>query len=732
MTFIRHISLLAWGRHNLPKLLVCLILIAFTTEAAVAKKGNAAPKTEGKEAAAKAPSPLKIKEDSIAALLPNMKGKEKINTLRNLFQLAVKQNDEKRQLEWLDKMKEEARVQKDDSAYSFAGISKIGVLYNYGHTDEVLDSVPPYMEEMKKMKFFDRYYFAWSIMCDVHFFRGQYFHTMRMAMTMHKDAVENNSDIGLAWASWELGQVYYGMKALEPAYEHIKKAVQLLNGRKEKDYGTVSRAFNRYCGLLDNIINQKAKENKENGDLEKESRAAIADWGKCIDEWEQSLKNQGLATTATIFHRLSYYKCRIQVLMAEKKYEEAEKIIEESENMVSGMSSLINSKVIDMKLVYNSGVGNYPAAIKLVDEIIEQGQKRKRNTMLSGDQLTKVSMLVRMGDYADASDILVKALGPKDSINNATMVKSISEINALFQLDEKTAAEARDRLAQRQKGVLTAVLAALLVAATLSVYFLSRRRMLKKLKVSHQQLLDANEDLKLANIRIMEADRMKEMFMLHMGQEVRKPLGDITKFIKQINSPSDTMTAEERAEMLESIQHSTESITTTVNQLLELSDVESKGFLERHDDITPAELCEKAVKAVRPENHKGVEFIYIPEKNNNIRIRTNANYAVKLLSYMINNAYTQTESGTITLKCRQEDSGDMAFTVSDTGVGIPEDRRDHIFETEVEGNEFNKPSDIILCVCKNIAKRLGGDVVLDSSGEGGSVFTITLPVNGSR
>jgi len=253
--------------------------------------------------------------------------------------------------------------------------------------------------------------------------------------------------------------------------------------------------------------------------------------------------------------------------------------------------------------------------------------------------------------------------------------------------------------------------------------------MLKKLKKSRAQLTAANKELRSANNKIMESDRMKEVFMLHMGNEVRKPLGDITKFIKQINSTENTQTPEERTRMLEEIQHSTNSITATVNQLLELSDVESKGDLERGDDITTTELCEKAVKTARPQKHKNIEFVFTPEEGTPTTISTNAKYAEKLLTYLINNAYIYTKEGSVALTCRTDEEN-AVFSIADTGVGIPDNRKDHIFGTEVEGNVFNSPSDINLCVCQCIAKRLGGDIKLEKTGPGGSEFIVTLPLQG--
>jgi len=397
-----------------------------------------------------------------------LKGKEIITAIRNLFQLSVKLSDEQRQYYWLDRMKEEARKQNDDSTYAYAGISKLGVMYNYGHTDELFDSVPPYMEEMKKMKFEERYYFAWSMLCDVDFFKGRYFHTLRLAMAMHKEAVETNSEIGTAWALWELGQLYMGMGADQQAYEYLKKATQILYNRPQREYGSLSRTFNRYCGVLS--VLKKYDEMKE----------ATEQWDECLKEWRKSLKAQGLATTATVFHQISCNKYKSEINVKNRRYKEGLQIIEESEKEVSGMSRLVNGKITDMKMIYYMSVNDYPTAMKYIEEIIDLGKNRGKNTMLQGEQGIKADVLIRMGKYDDATKLLMTILPLKDSVNNASLMSSVSEINTLFELDEQTAAAEREIRAQKQKNLKLIMAAALLVLVILPFYFFSRTNMLQK------------------------------------------------------------------------------------------------------------------------------------------------------------------------------------------------------------------------------------------------------------
>ena len=108
-----------------------------------------------------------------------------------------------------------------------------------------------------------------------------------------------------------------------------------------------------------------------------------------------------------------------------------------------------------------------------------------------------------------------------------------------------------------------------------------------------------------------------------------------------------------------------------------------------------------------------------------IPLRTNKLYAIRILTQLLENAMKFTPEGSITLSMTYTDSK-VVFTVEDTGVGIPADQTEHVFEEFVQLDNFTVGTGIGLTVARSSARRMGGDLWLDTSYKQGSRFVFEL------
>ena len=111
-----------------------------------------------------------------------------------------------------------------------------------------------------------------------------------------------------------------------------------------------------------------------------------------------------------------------------------------------------------------------------------------------------------------------------------------------------------------------------------------------------------------------------------------------------------------------------------------------------------------------------------------VTILTNKLNAVRALGQLLENAVKFTHEGSITLRLDSTDSI-IRFTVEDTGIGIPADQTEHIFEEFVQLDEFVDGTGIGLTVARSIAQRMGGNLWLDTSYSKGARFVLELPRN---
>ena len=236
----------------------------------------------------------------------------------------------------------------------------------------------------------------------------------------------------------------------------------------------------------------------------------------------------------------------------------------------------------------------------------------------------------------------------------------------------------------------------------------------------------AYSKLEIANERIKETSRMKTSFIRQMSHEIRTPLNILSGFTQIITSPGIELNDETRRDLNKKIIENTDRITELVNKMLEMSDVSSQTVLDRNDKIQAVQIALKAVADIsaNPKCHIPVD-LQMEEGIEELELLTNENAATRALLLLLDNAEQFTKEGTVILKVNRINNM-VQFVVEDTGVGIPAGEAEHIFEEFVQLNEYEEGTGIGLTVARSICRRLGGDLVLDTSYTGGSRFVMTL------
>ena len=155
-------------------------------------------------------------------------------------------------------------------------------------------------------------------------------------------------------------------------------------------------------------------------------------------------------------------------------------------------------------------------------------------------------------------------------------------------------------------------------------------------------------------------------------------------------------------------------LTALVGKISDMDDVDGQLAIGRTDNILVSQVADEAIAASGIDNISYLKF----------------DKQVRALTHLLDNALKFTTEGTVTLKVAVDmDKMQAIYTVEDTGAGIEEAEREHVFEPYVKLNQFFDGQGIGLTVARSIARRLDGDVVLDTTYEGpGSRFVLTLPI----
>ena len=264
-----------------------------------------------------------------------------------------------------------------------------------------------------------------------------------------------------------------------------------------------------------------------------------------------------------------------------------------------------------------------------------------------------------------------------------------------------------------------------LVFLFMVVYVVNKNRYNRRLQSANAQLQKNNKALQLATARAEESTRMKSNFIKQISHEIRTPLNIICGFTQVLTTTDAELDKAEKRNMSVQIIDNTERITGLVNKMLALAEINSSVVLEREDHTSAAVIAQEAIKAAGINKASHVQFKLVKLFGAEQMFDTHLRSAVLALQQLLDNAKKFTEQGQVTLQISNHE-GQACFVVEDTGTSIPVYQAERIFDEFVQLDEYSDGTGIGLSIARSLARRLGGDIVLDTTYTGGARFVMTL------
>jgi signal transduction histidine kinase len=238
----------------------------------------------------------------------------------------------------------------------------------------------------------------------------------------------------------------------------------------------------------------------------------------------------------------------------------------------------------------------------------------------------------------------------------------------------------------------------------------------------------------------MESSRMKTDFIQQISHEIRTPLNILSGFTQVLTSGMELDEATQQ-EVTKGIVDNTQRITSLVNKMLELAESGSDTPLERNDQALAIQIAAQAAEdsGITQATHLDFDLDIAPEAET-VMLTTALVPATRVLTLLLDNAMKFTHpaeaaGGVDAVKEKAHavlrvsvDDGMVVFTVEDTGIGVPPEESEHIFEEFVQLDKYYDGTGIGLTVARSLAHRLGGDVRLDTDYSSGARFVYTLPL----
>ncbi|MDO4461070.1 MAG: ATP-binding protein, partial [Bacteroidia bacterium] len=263
------------------------------------------------------------------------------------------------------------------------------------------------------------------------------------------------------------------------------------------------------------------------------------------------------------------------------------------------------------------------------------------------------------------------------------------------------------------------------------------------------QVKERTAELEREKARIEEASNLKSAFLANLSHEVRTPMNCIVGFSKLLCDPS--CTKEEYAEFAHLIRESASSLLALLGDLLDVSRIETGQMRITLSSFPVLKDLQDIYKmlSIEKKNSK-VEFILnTTSEMSDVVIHSDRDRFKQILINLVYNAFKFTEKGHVTISASVVDRADLRqydypktlqmpdvkrlllITVEDTGIGMPEDKIDIIFEPfrKLNNNKTLYPGlGLGLNICKNLIQILGGQIWVKSSLNFGSTFLFYLPI----
>lgn len=258
-----------------------------------------------------------------------------------------------------------------------------------------------------------------------------------------------------------------------------------------------------------------------------------------------------------------------------------------------------------------------------------------------------------------------------------------------------------------------------------------RNRELKK-EVEHRALVE--KELIAAKEKAEESDRLKSAFLANMSHEIRTPMNGILGFTGLLKVPG--LTGKEQRKFIDIIEKSGNRMLSTINDIIDISKIEAGQVNVIVSDINLNRQLDELYEFFLPEaEKKNIQLSFankVPDSQANIK--SDKEKLNSILTNIIKNAIKYTHDGSIEFGYsinEKDEKSELKFYVNDTGIGIPTERQNAVFnrfvKADVEDRQVNEGSGLGLAISKAYVEMLGGKIWVESVEGVGSQFYFTIP-----
>ena len=554
------------------------------------------------------------------------------------------------------------------------------------------------------------YYFAWANRLITYYLKTSRTNiALYEVQNMLKEAQEEDDKTGLSRCYNIMSQIYTIKRFDSMAFEWRLKEIELTEKYKIENYN-ISQT---YAQIANYYINQKKQ---------KEALAAVE---KAI-----ATANSSTQQISAKLEFVNYYSKFGDFQAAEKLLKECQTAFEQDKRLES-----IKKRLYNIECLYYQQTKQYQKALEAA-KMQEKEERRLSESILSSIHYrTQGEIYQKMGNMNLAVKYLQMYINADDSLKIANEQLASSEYATLLNVEKLNAEKKELMLRTKEKELsnkTTLIFSLIILLAILFLFLYRESRLNRRLKASESELRNKNEELTYSREELRKArdqaeatSQMKTTFIQSMSHEIRTPLNSIIGFSQVL---SDHYGNEETKEFVNIIKANTDDLLRLVTDVLALSELDQYNKLPTNIQTDINMICQLSIEVAKMQKQDTVEFLFKPEREKLI-ILSNPERISQLLANLAHNAIKFTTHGSIELTYSVlEAEKKLEISVTDTGIGVPKEKQEKVFERFYKMNSFSQGTGLGLSISRTIAEKLGGSLHIDSSYTDGCRMVLTLPL----
>ncbi len=520
-----------------------------------------------------------------------------------------------------------------------------------------------------------------------------------------------------------IGLLYHELDDLEKASEYYNKALEI---NKELKNDTNIAGLYQNMGIIYYRNNNFKK--------------AIDFYEKSIHLYQQLADTQNIATTFSNIGLIN---------LQQEHYKEAFNNFKKSYELFEQSGYRLGK----MWAEHNMGTAKlwqkeYSYSDKYYKESLAQAYalNNPEGIMSNLDALT--DLMAQQGKYEEAFFYHIDFTNLRDSIHVLESKGKIAELEALYNLEsrEKQISESLLALKKQKAQKLGFIILLIVISATSVIIYIAYRRKkhaegeIYSDKLNLENVLEEkNKELKVQIIErkiAEESDKLKSAFLANMSHELRTPMNAIIAFSNFLREPDLPET--KREEYLNHISSAGDNLLHLIDDIIDIAKLESRQLKISIGPVNISRMLrelKKVFQKIKNKSNFRADLILAIDPYNDYIINTDVLRVKQILNNLIENAFKYTPKGIIEFGVKHTQDG-MLFFVKDTGIGIPYEKQDKIFDrfSQID-SELNRKfggTGLGLAISKNLAELLGGKIWVDSETDKGSAFYVLIPANDLR